>query len=81
MEYCYVTVTLYSFFFRQTAPIRYVTKENDIFCFSFGSANRGPLLRYCSANSTAVLRYGAEGFNKLRYSVVKRYVLQQVLIL
>ena len=68
MEYCYVTVTLYLFFCRQTAPIRYVTKENDIFCFSFGSANRGPLLRYCSANSTAVLRYGAEGFNKLRYT-------------
>ena len=33
MEYGYVTVTFNFFFCRQTAPIRYVTKENDLFVF------------------------------------------------
>ena len=55
-------------FCRHSAPIRYVTKKKMIDFVFQGSANRGPLLRYCSANSPAVVRYDDEGSNKVRYS-------------
>ena len=66
MEYCYVTVTIYLFSGKQHQFVT-LRRKNDIFCSSFGSSNREPLLRYCSSNSPAVLRYGDEGFIKLRY--------------
>ena len=66
MERGYVTVTFICISVGKQHQFVTLRRINDLFCFSFGSANRGPLLRYCSANSPAVLRYGAEGFNILR---------------